>query len=414
MSSNSQSLRFPKHLLTCGSASKWKTRSSPFKHLTLLRTSATSVGDAMRDLDKRDLITGDFLVISGDVVSNFPLEPALAKHKARRGADKNAIMTMVLREAGVTHRTKAPRSRPVFVIDPTKDRCLHYEEMRLGKGGYVNLDPELLATHQEIAIREDLIDCYIDICTPDVLGLWSDNFDYQTMRKSFLFGVLKDYELNGKTIHTHILKDHYAARVRDLRSYDAVSKDVVSRWTYPFVPDSNLSKGQTYRFQRGNIYQEEGIGLARSSVVKRRTVIGRDTSIGDGSVVGDTVLGRRCQIGRNVTIEGAYIWDDVVVGDGSVVRKAVIANEAVIGRNCMVEPGALISFGVRIADGFKVPGTARITKAKRNEGEIIKSDSTIVGNDGEGYDFNDDSDDDDEEDRSFTSSGLSERKCSEL
>jgi len=230
------------------------------------------------------------------------------------------------------------------------------------------------------------------------------------MRKSFLFGVLKDYELNGKTIHTHVVKDYYAARVRNLRAYDAVSRDVVSRWTYPFVPDSNLSKGQTFRFQRGNIYKEEGIGLARSSVVKRRTVIGRDTSIGDGSVVGDTVLGRRCQVGRNVTIEGAYIWDDAVVGDGSVVRKAVIANEAVIGRNCKIEPGALISYGVRIADGVNVPGTARITKAKREEEEIVKSDPDVVGKDGEGYGFNDDSDEDDEEGESIASSGLSENQ----
>ncbi|KAI9877421.1 MAG: hypothetical protein M1830_003976 [Pleopsidium flavum] len=387
-------------------ASKWKTRSSPFTHITLLRSSATSIGDAMRDLDKRDLITGDFLVVSGDVVSNFPLESALDKHRARRGADKNAIMTMVLREAGTEHRTKPRVTRPAFVIDPTKERCLHYEQIRSDKGGYVNLDPELLATHQEIEIREDLIDCYIDICTPDVLGLWSDNFDYQTMRKSFLFGVLKDYELNGKTIHTHIVKDLYAARVRNLRAYDAVSRDVVSRWTYPFVPDSNLSKGQMFRFQRGNIYKEEGIGLARSSVVKRRTVIGRDTSIGDGSVVGDTVLGRRCQIGKNVTIDGAYIWDDAVVGDGSVVRKAVIANEAVVGRNCKIEPGALISYGVRIADGVNVPGTARITKTRSEGNETTKSDPDVVGKEGEGYNLNDDSDEDDEEGESIASLGL--------
>ncbi len=378
----------------------------------MLRSSATSVGDAMRDLDKRDLMTGDFIVVSGDVVSNFPLVSALAKHRARRVADKNAIMTMVLREAGMGHRAKASGARPVFIIDPIKERCLHYEEMRLGSGSYVHLDPELLATHQEIEIREDLIDCYVDICTPDVLSLWADNFDYQTMRKSFLFGVLKDYELNGKTIHTHIVKEHYAARVRNLRAYDAVSRDVVSRWTYPLVPDSNLFKGHTFRFQRGNIYKEEGISLASSSVVKRRTIIGRDTSIGDGSVVGDSVLGRRCQIGRNVTIEASYIWDDVVVGDGSVVQNAVIGNEAVIGRACQIHPGALISYGVRIADGVSVPGTARITKAQPSQEGKANSDTKYVGESGEGYQFEGDSDEEDEDGESLALSGLSKQTLS--
>ena len=33
----------------------------------------------MRDLDRRDLITGDFIFITGDVISNLSLEPVLAK-----------------------------------------------------------------------------------------------------------------------------------------------------------------------------------------------------------------------------------------------------------------------------------------------------------------------------------------------
>ena len=378
------------------SASKWKLPSSPFSTVTLLRSSATSVGDAMRDLDNRDLITGDFLLVSGDVVSNLPLESALAKHRARREKDKNAIMTMVLREAGNQHRTKRRGWRPVFVIAPVLERCLHYEEMSRGKegGSYVSLDPELLSSHGEIEVREDLIDCYVDICTPDVLGLWSDNFDYQSVRKSFLFGVLKDYELNGKTIHTYVIKENYAARARSLRAYDAISKDVISRWAYPLCPDSNLVTGQNYKYGRGKVYAEEGVVLARSSVVKSRSVVGKETSIGDGSVVGDSVLGRRCQIGKNVVINGAYIWDDAVVGDGSVVDQAIVANEAMVGRNCKIEPGALISYGVRIADNRTVPGTSRITRAKRKGRDTgTQTDIAIVGQGGTGYSYSPDSDD---------------------
>lgn len=380
-------------------SSKWKLSSSPFRSLTLLRSVATSVGDAMRDLDKRDLITGDFLLVSGDVLSNLPIEVALAKHRARREKDKNAIMTMVLREAGVEHRTKSKARRPVFVIDPTKERCLHYEEMghRRLHGEYVEIDPEILLSHGEIEVREDLIDCYIDICTPDVLGLWSDNFDYQSVRKSFLYGVLKDYELNGKTIHTHILNQHYAARVKSLRAYDAISRDIISRWTYPLCPDSNLVKGQTYNLSSGKVYTGEGVILARSCILKRRTVVGSRTSIGEGSVVGDSVLGRRCYIGKNVTIEGSYIWDDVSIEDGSVIKQAIIANEASIGRACNIQPGALISYGVRIAANTTVSGNHRITRAQ-NLNQYSKStqtDSFIVGEGGEGYAYSPDSDSED-------------------
>ncbi|MCJ1287691.1 hypothetical protein MMC26_007043 [Xylographa opegraphella] len=376
-------------------SSKWKLPTSPFHTLTLLKSTATSVGDAMRDLDKRDLISGDFLLVSGDVVSNLAIEPALAKHRSRREKDKNAIMTMVLREAGSEHRTKSRGRKPIFIIDPRKERCLHYEEMtrRPGRGRYVNIDPELLSTHGEIEVREDLIDCYVDICTPDILGLWSDNFDYQTVRKSFLFGVLKDYELNGKTIHTYIVRDQYAARVRSLRAYDAVSKDIISRWTYPLCPDSNLVKDQTYRLERGKTYFEDGVVLARGSVVKCKSIVGKNTSIGEGSTVGDSVLGRQCHIGNNVIVEGSYIWDDAVVGDGSVIKQAVIANEAVIGRNCTIEPGALISYRVRIADNTTVSGDSRLTTASPpNTDTSTQTDTNLVGKGGEGYGYTSDSD----------------------
>lgn len=366
----------------------------------------------MRDLDGKHLITGDFLVVSGDVISNLPIEGALAKHRARREKDKDAIMTMILREAGRKHRTKASSVSPVFVVDPTKDRCLHYEEIdhHSPESSRLNIDPEIITTFSEIDIRQDLIDCSIDICTPDVLSLWSDSFDYQTPRKQFLYGVLKDYELNGKTIHTHIIEDHYAARVRNLKAYDAISKDIISRWAYPLCPDTNLLPGHNYELRKGTLYQEQDVTLARSCVVGRRTVIGQGTSIGDKTTVKDTVFGRNCKIGKNVTLDGAYIWDNVIIGDGTTVRNAIIANDVVVGSDCTVKQGALLSFNVKIANGMTVSEGRRITAAPGEDGASQASDPAIVGQGGEGYEYvpYEDSDDEDEDETaSNASSGLS-------
>ena len=316
----------------------------------------------MRDLDNRDLITGDFLLVSGDVVSNMSIEPALAKHRARREKNKDAIMTMVLREAGVGHRTKSKGSRPVFVIDPGAERCLYYEEMgsRRGRSRHITLDPELLTSNADIDVREDLIDCHIDICTLDVLAQWSDNFDFQSLRKSFLHGVLKDYETYGKTIHTYIVTDQYAARVKSLRAYNAISKDVMGRWAYPLCPDSNLMPDQSYRFGKGKVYQEDAVLIGRTSI--KNTVVGGQTHIGEDSIVTGSTIGRRCKIGNNVILEGAYIWDDVTVGDGSIVRDAIVASETTIGSNCTIESGALISFGVHLPDHIGISMDRKITR----------------------------------------------------
>lgn len=368
----------------------------------------------MRDLDGKHLITGDFIVVSGDVISNLPIEGALTQHRARRAANKDAIMTMILREAGRNHRTKSSSSSPVFIIDPTKDRCLHYEEIdhHSRETTRLNIDSEIILENAELDIRQDLIDCGIDICTPDVLSLWSDSFDYQTPRTQFLYGVLKDYELNGKTIHTHIVKDHYAARVRNLKAYDAVTKDVISRWAYPLCPDTNLLPGHNYELRKGNLYQEQGVTLARSCVIGRRTVIGQGTSIGDKTTVKDTVLGRNCKIGKNVTLDGAFIWDGAAIGDGTTVRHAIVADNVQVGSKCIVEPGALLSFGVKIADGMTVSEGKRITNAPREEdGGAPESEPEVVGEGGEGYEYVPYEDEDDSDTESNASSGLGTFPC---
>ncbi|KAF2272152.1 translation initiation factor eIF-2B subunit epsilon [Westerdykella ornata] len=384
-------------------ASKWNPPSYAFSKLELLQSTSNSIGDAMRDLDSRGILVGDFLLVYGDVVSMAPLAPALAEHRARRAKDKDAIMTMVLREAGARHRTLAQDVKPIFIIEPSTDRCLHFEQMPNPAGTHhYSIDPDILSNFAEFEQRADLIDCGIDICTPDVLALWSDNFDFQAPRKHFLHSVLKDYELNGKKIYTHILTNGYAARVRNLKAYDSVSKDIVSRWAYPLCPDTNLLPSQNYRRQGDNIYKEDSVTLARDCIIKPRTVIGRGTEVGERSVISNSVIGRHCQIGRDVTISGTYIWDNSIIGDGCTVRECIIASDASLGERCKVEPGALISYGVKIADDMTIRGDHRITKArrKRDVGEEVEegeSNPAVVGKGGKGFEFYDEDEEDEEE-----------------
>ncbi|KAF2402563.1 translation initiation factor eIF-2B subunit epsilon [Trichodelitschia bisporula] len=386
--------------------SKWSTTTpkslSPFKSLELIRSTSRSMGDAMRDLDKRDILTNDFIVVYGDVIANIAMQPALDAHRARREKDKNAIMTMVLREAELGHRTRAMGVEPIWMIDPSKNRVLHYEQITGDPDHIARVEPEVLDC-PELIVHTDLIDCGIDICTPDALALWSDNFDFQAPRRNYLYSVLKDYDLNGKTIHTHIINQGYAARVRNLRTYDAVTRDVLERWAYPICPDTNLLRSQSYRYQRGCMYKEQNVMLARTCVVGRHSVLGEGTRIGDGSVVESSVLGRKCEVGKNVTIENSFIWGDVVIGDGSVIRRAVIANGVVIGKGCTILPGALLSYGVRIADGVIVRAERRITTTKRRRhdedsapAEKGSPDAEIVGRNGDGFEYHDSEDEDED------------------
>ena len=50
----------------------------------------------------------------------------------------------------------------------------------------------------------------------------------------------------------------YAARVNNPRTYDAVSRDVLRRWTVPFVPDTNVlprAGNSSFRMASHGVYR---------------------------------------------------------------------------------------------------------------------------------------------------------------
>ena len=369
-------------------ASRWKSHKSPFESVTFLRCLASSVGDIMRDLDQKDLMSGDFVVVTGDIVSNFPLAKALHQHKARREKDKNAIMTMILREAAADFHNGGIVS--TFVIDPTKNRCLHYEEAAEDSQFTSHIDAEILKT-PELDFRTSLVDCRIDICTPAVLNLWSDNFDNQSPRKDFLFGVLKDWELNGKTIHTYIVEDYYAARVADFPSYASISRDLILGQVSVFAVENNLFGNTQYRRSENNVVVNGEILGSRPTKLES-TIVGQGVTIGRGSEIRNSVIGDRCVVGKNAKIENAYIWDDVFIGNNVKISRAIVGSEAFIGDNSVIEEDSLISFGVRIAPGTTVKSGSRICRLGTT-GTKAKNDASLVGRTGEGHAYVDDEED---------------------
>lgn len=52
-------------------------------------------------------------------------------------------------------------------MDAESSQCVHYEYVPHGKTDF-ELPAEVVASHRDLDVRIDLLDCGIDICTPDV------------------------------------------------------------------------------------------------------------------------------------------------------------------------------------------------------------------------------------------------------
>lgn len=62
----------------------------------------------------------------------------------------------------------------------------------------------------------------IDRCLcKKVPALFTENFDWQQLRKDFVHGILTS-DILGKTIYTEIVSEPYVARIQNEKLYDSV------------------------------------------------------------------------------------------------------------------------------------------------------------------------------------------------
>ncbi|KAG1803652.1 nucleotide-diphospho-sugar transferase [Suillus plorans] len=384
--------------------SKWSKPGAGLKIVPIVTAKETfTPGDAMRDIYTHGIITSDFVLVTGDLVSNIHIGDVVREHKERRKMDKDAIMTMVVKQSGVNHRTRSKGDSAVFVIDPETSKCLHYEAVTgYPPKKYASIPREILNEHPEVEIRNDLIDCSIDICSVEVPSLFQDNFDYGDVRRDFVHGVLTS-DLLMKSIYCYVAKEGYAARVRDTRSYDSISKDILSRWTFPLVPDDNHPGGHSYEHLRGNKYiaKDNSVILSRTCKIGNNTLIGSKSQIADNAQVTASVLGQRCIVGAGSIVRNSYLFDGAVIGPNCVVEHSIIGSGVHIKERTHVERGCLIADGVVVGPQAKLAPFSRLSKRRQDsdeEDEEFEDAEEHFEEEEDGDDEGEDGDDEDEVD----------------
>jgi translation initiation factor eIF-2B subunit epsilon len=357
-------------------------------------------GDALREMDSLGLIRSNpFVLISGDVVSTVNLAAVVAAHKRRKAENSLSICTVVLAKVGYEAAVHARREDLVVGLDAATSQLVLYEDDEGTEAGVgVGLDLFKEEGHAEMVLRNDLMDCHIYVCSPEVLVAFSDNWDYQDMAR-YLRHEVQNREM-GNRLFAHVtLPGEYAARVHDPHVYHAVAQDLLHRWLYPSVPETNnIHAGEltSYRYHKRWLYREEadeaeekedggaaskGVHVSRFATVSKTVMLGQGTSIGAGSVLGRSVLGRRVKVGANVRISDSHLWHDVVVEDGAVVESSILSDGVLVKAGAVVGKGSLLSFGVVVGKGVVVPPYSRLTATASStwgEEEMISGGASLA------------------------------------
>ncbi|KAJ2558542.1 translation initiation factor eIF-2B epsilon subunit, GEF [Coemansia sp. RSA 1933] len=410
--------------------SKWGHGGhSSMKIRIKVERTAESVGDALRGVDSDPGLRSDFILCTGMVVSNMDLSRLVAAHMANKRHDKDHIMTVLLQEASQTHRLRDKSDESVYLIDPSSNKLLGINSLpSLPKPKNISIQTDVLMSCAEVEMRADLVDTNVYICSLQVLSLFTENFDYQTMRRDFIHGILAS-DLLASAIYTHVLSgtsalafdgpsssggglggfgeantatasadvefdfishSGYAAGVIDTSTYDAISRDLVGRWAYPLCPDSSSADGSTYTYNRGCVYKAQSVFLGRESHVARNVVLGPNSHVADFARVSEAVLGARCRVGENAVVRGSYMFDDVVIGKGSAIEQSILGERVTVLDNVVLERGCVVGDDVTLGPNVRIPAFTHIARKKPQNNNGFSDDDT------DSYsDYDDDDDDSD-------------------
>ena len=207
----------------------------------------------------------------------------------------------------------------------------------------------------------------------------------------------RDWELNGKMIYAEILEDGYAARASNLQMYDAITRDVLDRWTFPFIPENNIVPKQSYQRHANGLVMETSVSHTHDARLTK-SIIGRGTTIGSSSRISNSVIGKDCIIGANVVVENSHVWDNALIEDGARISHSIVAESAIIGKKCSIPAGSLIASGVRISDNISLEQSV-VLSTLSSAGILVTKDTSLLGPDTNAAPFYDSEDDEmDDED----------------
>lgn len=264
-----------------------------------------------------------FIVISGDVLTDFDLTKALEFHK------KNKAMATVL-----LTRVDKPLQYGIVMTDDKGQITRFLEKPSWGQ------------------VFSDTINTGIYILEPEVLDLipYREEFDFS--QDLFPAMLQKNLPLFG------YVAEGYWRDIGNLDEYQAGQYDCLSgKVNFSFTQDDTINKNNK---------------IAPTTIFKGNNDIGIGTTIGEDSVITNSIIGKNVKIGNGVKLTNVSIWDNVTIGDFAELNFDVICS------NCNIGDRAFVSENVFIAENCKIGKDAKInSNIKLWPNKIVEDGATL-------------------------------------
>ncbi|XP_076445961.1 translation initiation factor eIF2B subunit epsilon-like [Babylonia areolata] len=336
--------------------SRWGEERSTMTVKVVLAEGSSSMGDALREIHARSLVRNDFFLLNCDTIANVDLKQLMQEHRDRCKKIKSSVMTMTCMKLNPQDRMRCTEDNIFMAVDPVTQQIYDYQRVTLDKKIRIPL-----GEHQDMVLHQDLLDGQLYVCSPMVLHLFTDNFDYCTL-DDFIRGIIINEEIFGNTVHVNVLKNKYCARITNPYMYDIISQDIISRKTQPISPKLIMvnNSDEDIECREKNIYLSRDVTLASSVDLKRNVVIGKGSTVQARTQIQDSIIGQNCSIGADVKLQNCYLWGSVTIEDGCQLSHAVLCDGVVVFAGTTVQPQTMLSWNVKVGPNIKLPPNIRL------------------------------------------------------
>jgi mannose-1-phosphate guanylyltransferase / phosphomannomutase len=308
---------------------------------------SSPLGTAGSVKNAESFLDDTFIVISGDALTDFNLEKAMAFHR-----EKQALATLVMT------RVEVPLEYGVVMTDATGKIIRFLEKPSWSE------------------VFSDTVNTGIYVLEPEVLSLFDrgEVFDFSKdlFPKMLDQGLpLYGYEAEG-----------YWSDIGNLTQYRKTQLDMLDGCVNVRIPGTEIQPGvwigrdcslDTEAEYTAPVMIGDGTVIQPGAKVGPYAILGRHNRVGSGAEILHSVVWNRTCIGEAASLSGTTVTQDVRIGTG-----ARLAEESVVGANSRIGEMAWLRSGVKLWPEKRVAPSAVLSSSlvweQGAEAELFGSD----------------------------------------
>lgn len=285
-----------------------------------------------------EFLSDSFLVISGDLLTNFNLKAILAAHRQRK-----ALATLVLT------RVANPLSYGVVIVDENYRIQRFLEKPSWGE------------------VFSDTINTGIYLLEPQALEHIPKGRHFDFSKN--LFPLL----LNTQAPLYGYVAEGYWKDVGDLSEYRLAHYDLLEGAVKVHGPGRSHKRGE------GEVMVGEGTHLSSHVLIEGKVIIGEGCRIEERVKLSRCVIGHKVTLRAGAELNGSVVWDETTIERGAQLREAVVGQRCRIDEEAHVSEGAVVADDCVVGRGAVVHSGVKIWPHKCVEDGAVLSSSLIWG-----------------------------------